>query len=83
VFHIIWYVVVGFVVGLVARAILPGADHMGFILTTVVGIAGSIIGGYIGHMIHKPAPGAKIHPHGFILSVVGAIILLVVLRFLR
>jgi len=82
VFHILWYVIVGFVVGLVARAILPGADHMGFIMTTLVGIGGSIVGGYIGHLIHKPAPGAKFHPHGFILSVVGAIVLLLVIRHL-
>jgi len=82
VFHILWYVIVGFVVGLIARAILPGADHMGFIMTTLVGIGGSIVGGYIGHMIHKPAPGAKFHPHGFILSVVGAIVLLLVIRHL-
>jgi uncharacterized membrane protein YeaQ/YmgE (transglycosylase-associated protein family) len=82
VFHILWYVIVGFVVGLVARAILPGADHMGFIMTTLVGIGGSIVGGYIGHLIHKPAPGAKFHTHGFILSVVGAIVLLLVIRHL-
>ena len=81
-FHILWYVIVGFVVGLIARAILPGADRMGFIMTTLVGIGGSIVGGYIGHMIHKPAPGAKFHPHGFILSVVGAIVLLLVIRHL-
>ena len=81
-FHILWYVIVGFVVGLIARAILPGADHMGFIMTTLVGIGGSIVGGYIGHMIHKPAPGAKFHPHGFILSVVCAIVLLLVIRHL-
>lgn len=82
-FHILWYVIVGFVVGLVARAVLPGADHMGFIMTTLVGIGGSIVGGYIGHWLHKPAPGAKFHPHGFILSVVGAIVLLLVIRHLR
>ena len=80
-FHVIWYIVVGFVVGLIARAILPGADHMGLIATTVVGIVGSIIGGYIGHLIHKPAPGAKFHPAGFLMSLVGAIVLLLVLRF--
>ncbi len=40
-FHIIWYIVVGFVVGLLARAILPGADHMGLVATTAVGLVGS------------------------------------------
>ena len=81
--HILWSIIVGFAAGLVARAVLPGADTMGFIGTTVVGIVGSIIGGLIGNMIRKPAPGARFHPHGFLMSVVGAIVLLVVIRFLR
>ena len=80
-FHLIWYVVVGFVVGLVARAILPGADHMGLIATTVVGLVGSIVGGYLGHLIHAPAPGSRFHRAGFFLSIVGAIVLLLILRF--
>jgi len=79
-FHIIWYVVLGFIVGLIARAILPGADHFGFIGTTVVGIVGSVIGGYLGHLFRKPAPDAKYHPAGLLLSVVGAIVLLLILR---
>ncbi len=81
--HAIWYLITGFVVGLLARAVLPGADHMGMIATTGVGIVGSIVGGFIGNMVKKPAPGAKFHPAGFLLSVVGAIVLLLVLRFLR
>jgi uncharacterized membrane protein YeaQ/YmgE (transglycosylase-associated protein family) len=80
-FHIIWYLIVGFVVGLIARAILPGADHMGLIATTVVGLLGSLVGGYIGHWMHKPAPGTKFHRTGFLMSIVGAIVLLLVLRF--
>jgi uncharacterized membrane protein YeaQ/YmgE (transglycosylase-associated protein family) len=80
---IIWAVIVGFLAGLIARAALPGADHMGFIATTVVGIVGSLIGGLIGNAISKPAPGAKFHPAGFLMSVVGAIVLLVILRMLR
>jgi uncharacterized membrane protein YeaQ/YmgE (transglycosylase-associated protein family) len=83
VLHILWYIIVGFVVGLVARALLPGADYMGFIGTTVVGIVGSVIGGFIGGIIRKPGPGAKFHPAGFFMSVVGAIVLLVALRYLR
>jgi uncharacterized membrane protein YeaQ/YmgE (transglycosylase-associated protein family) len=82
-FHIISYLVVGFVVGLIARAILPGADHMGLIATTVVGIVGSIVGGYLGHLIRKPEPGAKFHSAGFVMSIVGAMVLLLVLRFVR
>ncbi len=81
--HAIWYIIVGFIVGLIARAIIPGADHMGIIATTLVGIAGSVIGGFIGHLFRRPAPGSKFHPAGFIMSIVGSVILLVILRALR
>jgi uncharacterized membrane protein YeaQ/YmgE (transglycosylase-associated protein family) len=79
-FHIIWYLIVGFIVGLIARAILPGADHMGILMTTLVGIIGSVVGGFIAHLFSKPAPGAKFHPAGIIMSIVGAIIVLLILR---
>ena len=81
--HVIWSIIVGFVVGLIARALMPGADQMGFIATTVVGIVGSVIGGFIGGVISKPAAGAKFHPAGFIMSIVGAIVLLFLLRLVR
>ena len=81
--HIIWSVIVGFVVGLIARAVLPGSDHLGMIATTAVGIVGSVIGGFLGTLIHKPAPDAKFHPAGFLMSIVGAIVLLLVIRLLR
>ncbi len=79
--HIIWSIIVGFVVGLLARMFLPGADHMGFLMTTLVGIGGSIVGGFIGQLINKPAPGAKFHPAGFIMSIVCAMGLLYAMRF--
>ena len=79
-FHIIWYLIVGFIVGLIARAILPGADHMGILMTTLVGIIGSVVGGFIAQLFSKPAPGAKFHPAGIIMSIVGAIIVLLILR---
>jgi len=74
--HIIWSIIVGFIVGLIARAIMPGAQHMGFIMTTVLGIAGSIVGGLIGRLFSKPEPGSSFHPAGFIMSIICAIILL-------
>jgi len=74
--HIIWYIIVGFIVGLIARTIMPGAQHLGFIMTTVLGIAGSIVGGLIARLFSKPPPGSSFHPAGFILSIIGAIILL-------
>ena len=82
-FHLIWFVIVGFIVGLIARAVVPGVGHMGFIATTVVGIVGSVIGGFIGTLVKKPDPGSKFHPAGLLLSIVGAIVLLWALRFVR
>ena len=81
--HVIWSIIVGFVAGLLARAVTPGADQMGLIATTIVGIVGSLIGGFIGRLIHKPEPDAKFHPAGFLMSIVGAIVLLLILRLLR
>ena len=81
--HLIWSVIVGFFVGLIARALLPGADHMGFIATTLVGIIGSVVGGLIGNAIKRPAPGATFHPAGLLMSVVGAIVLLLILRMVQ
>ncbi len=81
--HIIWSIIVGFVVGLLARALLPGADHIGMLLTIVVGIAGSWLGGFLGSLISKPAEGAKFHPAGFLMSIVGAVVLLLLLRMVR
>ncbi|HTY01798.1 MAG TPA: GlsB/YeaQ/YmgE family stress response membrane protein [Bacteroidota bacterium] len=78
--HWIWAAVTGFVVGLIARALLPGADHYGLIGTSIIGILGSLIGGWLGSLIKKPTEGSKFHPAGFLMSIVGAIVLLLVLR---
>ena len=83
IFHILWSIITGFVIGLIARAILPGADSMGFIATTVLGILGSLAGGFIGGLISKPPEGSKFHPAGFFMSVVGALVLLLVWRYFR
>ncbi len=79
--HILWSIIVGFFVGLIARALLPGADHMGFLATTVLGILGSLVGGFIGRLFSKPPEGSKFHPAGFLMSIVGAIVLLIIYRF--
>ena len=76
--HIIWSIIVGFIIGLIARAVVPGAQHMGFIATAVLGIVGSLVGGLLGRLISKPREGATFHPAGFLLSIVGAILLLVI-----
>jgi uncharacterized membrane protein YeaQ/YmgE (transglycosylase-associated protein family) len=81
--HIIWSIIVGFIVGLIARALVPGADVMGFWMTSVLGILGSIAGGFIARLFSKPKEGAAFHPAGFVLSIVGAIILLLIFRAVR
>ncbi|MEO8281601.1 MAG: GlsB/YeaQ/YmgE family stress response membrane protein [Ideonella sp.] len=72
---IIGMIVIGFIVGLVARAILPGTQALGFILTTVLGIIGSFVAGYVGQLmgLYQAGEGA-----GFLGSVIGAMILLFV-----
>ncbi len=82
-FHILWSIIVGFIVGLVARALMPGVQHFGFIETSLIGIGGSIVGGLIARLFSKPADGAYFHPAGFLLSVIGAMIVLwVVLTYM-
>jgi uncharacterized membrane protein YeaQ/YmgE (transglycosylase-associated protein family) len=81
IFRWIWFILTGFVMGLIARAILPGSDKMGIMVTTVVGILGSLLGGFLGGLTSKPKEGAKFHPAGFLMSIVGAVVLLVILRF--
>ena len=76
--HIIWSIIVGFIVGLIARAIVPGTQHMGFIMTTILGIVGSLVGGLIARLFSRPPEGSKFHPAGFLLSLLGAIVLLII-----
>ena len=81
-FHIIWVIIVGFFAGLLARYILPPANPMGFWATAALGILGSFVGGFVSNLIWKPREGAQVHPAGFIMSVIGAIIVLFVARHL-
>jgi uncharacterized membrane protein YeaQ/YmgE (transglycosylase-associated protein family) len=71
---IVWTVLIGFVAGLIARAIKPGDDSMGIIMTTVVGVLGALAATYIGQAMGWYTAG---QPAGFIASVVGAIVLLI------
>ena len=72
---LIWTIIVGLIVGAIARAIMPGAQTMGWIMTSLLGIGGSIVGGLISSMIWK-SPDGRFHPAGIILSVIGAMLLL-------
>ena len=79
-FAFIGTLIVGLVVGLIARALKPGDDNMGWIMTIILGIAGSLIAGYVGRALGWYQPG---QPAGWIASVLGAIILLVVWGMIR
>ena len=81
--HIVWSVIVGFAIGLVARALVPGGDHMGFFATAALGIIGSFVGGFLGNLIKTPSGGAQLHPAGFVMSVVGAIVALFIWHHLH
>ena len=72
---IIGTIVIGFFVGLIARALKPGEDKLGWIMTSVLGIAGSFIASYLGAALGLYQRGQAA---GFLASVVGAVILLVV-----
>ena len=76
----VWMAVIGFIVGLVARAVLPGTQSLGIVLTTLVGIAGSFLAGFAGRALGWYANG---DPVGFIASVIGAIVLLFIVSKLK
>ena len=73
--HMIGHAIFGLIIGLIARAILPGHQHMGLILTMVLGLVGAWLGGLIGRMTGMYQEG---HPAGWFMALVGALILLFV-----
>jgi uncharacterized membrane protein YeaQ/YmgE (transglycosylase-associated protein family) len=79
--YIIVLIIVGLIAGAIARLLVPGRDRMGILGTILLGIAGSFIGGFLWNLIeyHKLAP-AHFHTVGLIGSIIGAIILLILLR---
>jgi uncharacterized membrane protein YeaQ/YmgE (transglycosylase-associated protein family) len=74
--HYVWMFIVGIVVGIIAKLIYPGAAHMGLILTGVLGIVGSFVGGFIARLFNKPAEGTPVHPAGIVMSIIGALTVL-------
>lgn len=71
---IIWTIIIGFVIGIVAKFLMPGKDPGGFIITTLLGIAGSFVGAFLARALNL---GTSV---GFIGSVIGAMILLAIYR---
>jgi uncharacterized membrane protein YeaQ/YmgE (transglycosylase-associated protein family) len=76
---ILWTLIIGLIVGIVAKFLMPGRDPGGFIITTLLGIAGAFLAHFIGGSMGWYAEG---EPAGFIASVVGAILLLAVYRMI-
>lgn len=76
---IIYTILIGLVVGIIAKILMPGKDPGGFIITTLIGIAGAVLARFIGQAMNWYAAGESA---GFIASIVGAIILLLLYRAL-
>jgi uncharacterized membrane protein YeaQ/YmgE (transglycosylase-associated protein family) len=78
--HYLWVAIIGLVVGALAKLIMPGKDPGGIIITMLLGIAGSFLGTFVGRAVglYQTGQGA-----GFIMSLIGAIVLLAIYRLLR
>src|SRR5215831_4464468 len=78
--HILWMLIIGLVVGAIAKLIVPGRDPGGIIITMLLGIAGSFLAGWFGHEVGWDRPGHFAH---FIASIIGAIIILAIYHLIR
>ena len=76
---IVWVLLIGLIVGVIAKLLMPGKDPGGCIITMLLGIAGAFLASYLGQALRLYPPG---HPAGFIGSVVGAIVILLIYRLL-
>ncbi len=76
---ILWTLIIGLVVGAIAKLLMPGKDPGGCIITILLGIAGAFVAGYLGRVLGWYQPG---QPAGFIASVIGAMILLLIYRMI-
>ena len=85
VLHIIWMLVLGLIVGLVARFVVPGSQPLGLIATAILGIVGAYIGGTLGSVVFPPHVFTITPPikHSFLGALVGAVILLLIYRAVR
>ena len=75
---IIGWILFGLVVGVIGKLLMPGRDPGGFVITILLGIAGALLGGFLGRMMGLYREG---DPVGFIMAVIGSIILLAIYRF--
>jgi uncharacterized membrane protein YeaQ/YmgE (transglycosylase-associated protein family) len=77
---VLGWILFGLVVGIVAKLLMPGRDPGGFIITTVLGIVGAVLGGFLGRTLGFYGPG---EPAGFLMATLGAVVLLFIYRMLR
>ena len=77
--HLLWTLIIGLVIGAVAKLLMPGRDPGGFIITTLLGIAGAFVARFIGERMGWYGPGDAA---GFIAAVGGAMVLLLIYRLL-
>ncbi|HQO76275.1 MAG TPA: GlsB/YeaQ/YmgE family stress response membrane protein [Candidatus Saccharicenans sp.] len=78
--HIVWTILLGLAAGVIAKLIFPGKENMGWILTTLLGIAGSFLSTYLGQLLKIYQPGEAA---GFIGAIVGALIILFIVSLFR
>lgn len=78
-FHLLGWIVFGLIVGGLARFVVPGPDRMGCLGTLALGVAGSVVGGWLGWLLFGD-PGARFQPAGFVGALIGAVIVLLVYR---
>jgi len=79
-FGVLGWIVFGLIVGVIAKLLMPGRDPGGFIITALLGIAGAVLGGFIGRALGLYQPG---EPAGFLMSTLGAVVLLFIYHKLR
>jgi uncharacterized membrane protein YeaQ/YmgE (transglycosylase-associated protein family) len=77
---ILAWIILGLIAGAIAKAIMPGRDPGGFIVTALIGIVGAVIGGFLGNMIFGIAGVSGVDIRSILISVVGALVLLWIYR---
>ncbi|MDR2196217.1 MAG: GlsB/YeaQ/YmgE family stress response membrane protein [Gallionellaceae bacterium] len=80
--NFIWTFFIGIIVGVIAKWIM-NFDGLGWIMTGILGIVGSFVGGFIGQMFNKSASKAPVSPAGILMSIVGAVVVLAIWRALN
>ena len=74
---VLGWIVFGLVIGALAKLLMPGRDPGGIVVTMVLGIAGALVGGFVGRLLGWYAPG---EPAGFVMALIGAVLLLFIYR---